>query len=397
MAVSDKIVQMLSSSSFIRTMFEAGAKMKAEFGEDQVFDFSLGNPSDLPPEEFTRVLREKAEIRDGHKYMPNSGYEYVRRKVAEYVSLEQEVEVDSQGVIMTSGAGGALNVILKTILNPKDKVLASTPCFMEYRFYCDNHGGRLELVEGTEDFNIDIQALEKAVDASTAGVIINSPNNPSGRIYPEETIIELSQMLKRKSEELGRVIYLISDEPYRKIVFDNNRVPPLFPYYENSVVCTSYSKDLSIPGERIGWLMISPRAEYFKELVDGSVFCNRILGYVNAPALMQKTIAELQGVSVDIENYRIKRDRLCSALAAIGYEFLPPQGTFYLFIKVPGGDDLEMVQLLQEERILTVPGRGFGKPGYFRIAFCVSSEVIENSLLGFSRAYEKICNKVQEA
>ncbi|MCF6336230.1 MAG: pyridoxal phosphate-dependent aminotransferase, partial [Spirochaetales bacterium] len=378
------------SSSFIRKMFETGAKLKLEFGENNVFDFSLGNPAMNPPEVFTRILRKKAEDMNMHRYMPNAGYEDVRDKVAEYISSGQNEALTRNNIVMTSGAGGALNAVLKTIINPGDNIIASIPCFMEYKFYCDNHGGELQLVKGKADFNLDIDAIANAITESTAGVIINSPNNPSGRIYPEETIKELAEMLRQKSSDLGKAIYLISDEPYRKIVYDGKIVPSVMDFYENSIVCTSYSKDLSIPGERIGWLAVNPKAEDFDNLINGIILCNRILGYVNAPALMQRTIAELQGVSVDIEQYRKKRDYLADKLAGFGYKFRIPEGTFYFFIEAPVGDDLRTVDLLQEERILVVPGRGFGLPGYFRIAYCVDNSVVEGSIPGFKKVAIKL-------
>ncbi len=388
--ISKKILGMMDSSSFIRKMFETGAKLKKEFGEENVYDFSLGNPAMDPPENFTNVLLEKAADHHMHRYMPNAGYLNVREKVAAYISLEQKTTVTANNIVMTSGAGGALNTVLKTIINSGDKIIASIPCFMEYKFYCDNHGGELDLVDGLTDFNLDIKKIEAAITKKTAAVIINSPNNPSGRIYPKETISNLASMLKRKSKETGRTIYLISDEPYRKIVYDNLKVPSVMDAYKNSIVCTSYSKDLSIPGERIGWLAVNPEAEDFDNLINGIILCNRILGYVNAPALMQRTIAELQGVSVEIELYRKKRDLLAEKLAEFGYKFRIPEGTFYFFVEAPGGNDMKIVDLLKEERILVVPGRGFSLPGYFRIAYCVDDSVIEGSLTGFRKTAEKL-------
>lgn len=333
---------------------------------------------------------EAAADKTLHAYMPNAGYPDVRRKVADYVSKEQHVLLSERNIVMTSGAGGALNTVLKTVLNPGDNVIASTPCFMEYKFYCDNHGGTLNMVEGKDDFNLNIQNIASAITNKTAAVIINSPNNPSGRIYPEDTISELSTMLTEKSKSTGRSIYLISDEPYRKIVYDDAVVPSILDHYTNSIICTSYSKDLSIPGERIGWLAVHPEADDFGNLVNGITLCNRILGYVNAPALMQRTIAELQGLSVDINIYKKKRDILTSALKDMGYRFRIPEGTFYLLIEAPGGDDLKIADELLKERILVVPGSGFAIPGYFRIAFCVDDDTIQNSLPGFKRTAERI-------
>lgn len=390
MAISRRINSMMSTSSFIRRMFEKGTELKLKYGSENVFDFSLGNPNLPPPEEFSRKLMEAAADKTLHSYMPNAGYPDVRRKVADYVSKEQNVLLSERNIVMTSGAGGALNTVLKTVLNPGDDVIASTPCFMEYKFYCDNHGGTLNLVEGEGDFNLNIQNIADAITNKTAAVIINSPNNPSGRIYPEDTISELSTMLTEKSKSTGRSIYLISDEPYRKIVYDNAVVPSILDHYTNSIICTSYSKDLSIPGERIGWLAVHPEADDFENLVNGIILCNRILGYVNAPALMQRTIAGLQGLSVDINTYKKKRDILTSALKEMGYRFQVPEGTFYLLIEAPGGDDLKIADELLKERILVVPGRGFAIPGYFRLAFCVDDDTIQNSLPGFKRTAERI-------
>jgi len=388
--ISKKIMSMIDSSSFIRKMFETGAKLKKEFGEENVYDFSLGNPSMDPPENFTKKLIERAEDHHMHGYMPNAGYLDVREKVSEYISLNQKTKITADGVVMTSGAGGALNTVLKTIINSGDNIIASIPCFMEYKFYCDNHGGELQLVNGKTDFNLDIEAIEKAINSKTAAVIINSPNNPSGRIYPEETLRNLAEALEKKSRETGRTIYLISDEPYRKIVYDNIVVPSVMDAYKNSIVCTSYSKDLSIPGERIGWLAVNPGAEDYSNLINGIILCNRILGYVNAPALMQRTVAELQGISVDVSLYRKKRDYIAEKLASFGYKFRVPEGTFYFFIEAPEGDDMRIVDLLEEERILVVPGRGFALPGYFRIAYCVEDSVIEGAMTGFEKTARKL-------
>ncbi|MCD6397480.1 MAG: pyridoxal phosphate-dependent aminotransferase [Spirochaetaceae bacterium] len=388
--ISKKILSMMDSSSFIRKMFETGARLKKEFGDDKVYDFSLGNPAMDPPENFTKILLKKAEDHHMHRYMPNAGYLDVREKVSEYISSNQKTKITAEDVVMTSGAGGALNTVLKTIINSGDNIIASIPCFMEYKFYCDNHGGELQLVNGKTDFNLDIEAIKKAINSKTAAVIINSPNNPSGRIYPEETLRNLAEALEKKSRETGRTIYLISDEPYRKIVYDNIVVPSVMDTYRNSIVCTSYSKDLSIPGERIGWLAVNPEAEDYSNLINGIILCNRILGYVNAPALMQRTIAELQGVSVDVSLYRKKRDYIAEKLASFGYKFRIPEGTFYFFIEAPGGDDIKVVNLLKEEKILVVPGRGFGLPGYFRIAYCVEDSVIEGSMTGFEKTAENL-------
>ena len=278
MAVSKKILDMQASSSFIRKMFETGTRLKEEFGPEKVFDFSIGNPDALPPADFTKVLLEEAAKENMHGYMPNAGYPSVRAQIAAYLTEEQKVSFSGDHVLMTSGAGGALNVALKTILNPGDKVLVSRPCFMEYKFYCDNHGGSLELVDCGENFDLNIEAFEKAIDATTAAVIINSPNNPSGKIYSEETLKQMADLLERKSREIGRRIYVICDEPYRKIVYGGAVVPSVPAVYPHTMICTSYSKDLSIPGERIGFLAIAPELEDRDHIVAGAILCNRILG-----------------------------------------------------------------------------------------------------------------------
>ncbi len=395
MAVSERIKTMMGQSSWIRKMFEVGARLAAEHGPGAVCDFSLGNPNLAPPALFERELRRVVEepLEGKHGYMPNAGYPWVREKIAARIAAEQGVRVDAGRILMTCGAAGAMNVALKTILNPGDTVLASTPCFMEYRFYVDNHGGTLELVPGRPDFDLDVAAMEAKVTPRTAAVILNSPNNPSGRIYPEATLRDLGRMLERASRRIGRTIYLLADEPYRKIVYDGAEVPSVMAAYRSSIVCTSYSKDLSIPGERIGWLAVHPEADGVSELVDGFVLCNRILGYVNAPALMQRVVAGIGDAAVDPRVYQRKRDRLCGALSAMGYELARPQGTFYLFPKAPGGDDLAAIDALQRELILTVPGRGFGAPGWFRIAFCVDDAVIERSIPGFERAFARLTSK----
>ncbi len=388
MAIAKKIKQMMEESSWIRRMFEAGARLKAEHGADAVCDFSLGNPNLSPPAQFRQRLMEVAgqEIPLKHAYMPNAGYAFAREAVAAYIKREYGVVPGADHVIMTCGAGGALNVILKTIINPGDKLLVPTPCFVEYRFYVENHGGRIEFVPGKTDFDLDVAAIESSIDTGTAGIIVNSPNNPSGRVYPEETLKKLCAVLERKSREFKRPLYLISDEPYRRLVYDGVRVPSLLSLYHNSIIATSFSKDLSIPGERIGWLSVHPEADAGDDLVNGCILCNRILGYVNAPALMQRVVAGLLDVTIDATEYRRKRDLLYEGLVRMGYEVYKPQGTFYLFPRAPGGDDLKFVDLLQRELILAVPGSGFAFPGYFRIAYCVEDEVIKRSLRGFERA-----------
>ncbi|MFZ5571460.1 MAG: pyridoxal phosphate-dependent aminotransferase [Thermodesulfobacteriota bacterium] len=391
MTISAKMETFLTSASWIRKMFEEGGRLKALHGADNVFDFSLGNPNVPPPDQFREVLRDTVDScgLGDHCYMPNTGYPQVCSSVADFVSREQNIPISAEDIIMTCGAAGGLNVIFKTILDPGDEVVTPAPFFVEYRFYADNHGGRLVTVPTGPDFNLDLDAMAAAVTPKTKAVLINSPNNPTGKVYDAGTLRRLSRLLTEKSREFGRTIYLIADEPYRKIVYDNVRVPSVFSDYPDSMVVTSYSKDISIPGERLGYVAVHPEASHKQPLLSGLTLANRILGFVNAPALMQRVIAALQGVSVDISEYARKRDLLCDGLAACGYEFTRPLGAFYLFPRSPLADDVRFVRLLQEELILTVPGSGFGGPGHFRIAFCVEDKTIVNALPGFRRAFEK--------
>jgi aspartate aminotransferase len=372
-------------------MFEEGARLKAEHGAENVFDFSLGNPNLEPPEKFRKVLKNTVMSLAGtdHGYMPNTGYPHVRKSVAEYLCEEEQVPISENDVIMTCGAAGALNVILKAILDPGDEVITPAPYFVEYQFYADNHGGILKTVSTKADFSLDIDAIHAAITEKTKAVLINSPNNPTGQVYSKESLDELGSLLKEKGKHLNRTLYLISDEPYRKIVYDGYTVPSIFKSYNESIIATSYSKDISIPGERIGYLVVHPEASFKEELIGGMALANRILGFVNAPGLMQRVVASLQGSRVDISAYARKRELLCNGLAQFGYDFVEPPGAFYLFPKTPIPDDVTFVKELQKELILTVPGSGFGGPGHFRIAFCVDDLTIKNAMPGFKRTMEK--------
>ena len=391
MTISKKIEDIISRASFIRKMFEEGAQLKAEYGPENVYDFSLGNPNLPPPEKFNEILRDTVDScgLGDHCYMPNTGYPMVCGSVADYLAEEQKAPVTDKEVMMTCGASGALNVALKTVLDPGDEVLTPAPCFVEYKFYADNHGGLLKTVPTKPDFQLDLDAMSAAITPNTKAVLINSPNNPTGQVYPETDLLALGELLEKKGQEYNRTIYLISDEPYRKIVYDGVEVPSIFTSYKNSIIGTSYSKDISIPGERIGFIAVNPAATYKNDLISGIAVANRILGFVNAPALMQRVVACIQGLSVEISEYARKRDMLCEGLASFGYEFIKPPGTFYLFPRSPISDDVEFVNTLKEQKILVVPGSGFDGPGHFRIAFCVDDEVIKNSMSGFKKAIEK--------
>ncbi len=391
MTVSKKIQSFIVKASWIRKMFEEGLRLKSQFGAGNVYDFSLGNPNLPPPDRFHQVLRDTVSSCgvNGHCYMPQTGFPQVCGAIADYLTREQGVALTAGEVIMTCGAAGALNVIFKALLDPGEEVLTPVPWFAEYQFYADNHGGVLRTVPTHADFTLDLEALATAMTPRTKVVLINSPNNPTGQVYSEASLMALGEVLRAKSRELGRTIYLVSDEPYRKIVYDGITLPSVFKAYEQSIVATSYSKDLSIAGERIGFAAVHPEARYKAEIMGAMALALRILGFVNAPALMQRVVAQLQGISVDIDAYRRKRDLLCSGLSDAGYEFSIPSGAFYLFPRTPIEDDVAFVQELQKERILTVPGSGFGAPGHIRIAYCVDDQTIVDALPGFRSVMDK--------
>ncbi len=398
MAVAQKMSQFIEKSSWIRKMFEEGARLKKIHGEDQVFDFSLGNPNVPPPEIVKEKLRElvRRDLPGMHGYMPNAGFEETRAAVAAYLSREHRVPLGPDQIVVTCGAAGALNIILKALLDPGDELLVPAPYFVEYGFYADNHGGVLKTVPTHDDFTLDLTAIEQAVSERTKIILINSPNNPTGQIYSTSALQQLGRILEKKSRQYGRTIHLVSDEPYRKIVYNDQEVPCIFQHYPHSLIATSYSKDLSLPGERIGFVAVHPDCEQSGQLLAAVSLANRILGFVNAPGLMQRLIVELQGVCVEVDAYRRKRDRLVSGLRAAGYELVVPPGAFYLFPKTLFADDVKFVRLLQEENILVVPGSGFGGPGHFRIAYCVDDSTIEGSLPGFARARSKAGRMMEE-
>ncbi|PIE73341.1 MAG: aspartate aminotransferase [Deltaproteobacteria bacterium] len=388
MPVADKMRVFAEKSSWIRKMFEQGAAMKAQYGADKVYDFSIGNPDAPPPPKFTSVIEKIVQKEDPgvHGYMPNAGYPWVREALAQRMSREQEVQLDKDDILMACGAAGGLNVVMKAILNPGDEVIILAPYFVEYGFYIDNHGGIAKVVQTDEDCNLDLEAIEKAIGKRTRAIFINSPNNPSGQIYPAETLKELGRCLDKAQKQYKTKIYLVSDEPYRKIVFDNHTVPSIFKSYLNSIVVSSYSKDLSLPGERIGYLAVHPEMEQKQQLLDALVLATRILGFLNAPALMQRVVAELQNETVNKAWYADKKERICPILRKAGLEFQEPKGGFYVFPKAPIEDDVKFTALLQQEKILVVPGSGFGRPGYIRVAFCVPIQTIKDSEESWLRA-----------
>ncbi len=380
----------LEGASWIRKMFEEGARLKKQYGPERVCDFSLGNPDVPPPKEVFDAMKEvlEEERPELHAYMPNAGFPFAREAMAEKVSREQGVKVSAEEVILTCGAAGALNVVFKTILEPGDEVCFPSPFFVEYKFYVENHGGVPKPVPTKRDFGLDIGALQEAITPKTKAVLINSPNNPTGRIYDEAELKELCELLKKASAERNSPVYLISDEPYRNLVFDGNRVPSIFSLYENSFVVSSFSKELSLPGERIGFVAVHPEIEDKAEVLDALILANRILGFVNAPALAQRIVAKCAHALVDVSVYERRREAMCEVLDEAGLTYFKPQGAFYVFPEVPG-DDVEFCRLLQEELILAVPGRGFGRPGHIRLSFCVDEEVIRRAKEGFLRATQR--------
>jgi aspartate aminotransferase len=392
MAISTRIRTAMQNSSWIRRMFEEGAELKARLGADRVYDFTLGNPDLEPPPRFKEeLLKVASDPRPGqHSYMPNAGLLATRQALAAMLSHREPLEFKPSDLILTCGAAGGLNVALKALLDPGDEVLILAPFFPEYFFYTENHGGVARVVETDGHFNINLNLLTKALSPRTRAVIINSPNNPTGQMYDAATLKELGRTLTHHAGSHGRPVYLLADEPYRHLVYDGLEVPSVFAAYRNTLLVTSFSKDLSIPGERLGYIAVSPRATGRGELEGAMVLANRILGFVNAPALMQRVVASLTDVTLDITPYARRRDLFCDVLASAGYKFLRPKGAFYLFPQAPGGDDLAFVETLKEENILAVPGQGFGRAGYFRLAFCVAESVIQAAAPGFVRARQRI-------
>ena len=386
MPISRKIAENLGRSSWIRKMFEEGERLRRERGPEAVFDYSLGNPDQEPPPEFREALLALAEDPPPgiHRYMSNAGYTESRAAVARRLAEETGLSVTAEHVVMTCGAGGALNVILKTLLNPGEEVVVVAPYFVEYGFYIENHGGRVVVAESGEDFQLDLDSLARAVGPRTRALIINSPNNPTGAVYPAESLRALDELLAAKEAEFGTAIYVISDEPYAKLVYDGVRVPPVFPLLRHSLIATSHSKDLALAGERIGYAAVNPRIPDADQIAAGMVFANRTLGFVNAPALMQRLVAGLQGMAVGVESYRERRDILYDHLVSLGFEVVKPAGAFYLFPKSPIPDDVAFAQMAARHGLLIVPGSGFGRPGYFRLAYCLPKETILRSLPVFT-------------
>jgi aspartate aminotransferase len=379
----------------IRKMFEEGNLLRKQHGADKVFDYSLGNPDIEPPPAFHQVFFKLAQEdkKGSHGYMPNAGYPDVRDALALKASKEHQVSIDGSHIVMAVGAAGGLNTVIKTICNPGDEIIVIRPFFMEYRAYAANHGARLVEIDALPDFNPDIDAIGAALSPQTAAVLINSPNNPTGKVYPASAIAALAALLSKHGEKSGRLPFLVSDEPYREIAY-NVEVPPVLSAYRESIVVNSYSKSLSLPGERIGYIAVGPDVADKADLLNGLIYATRILGYVNAPALMQRIVAQLTEAAVDVGIYARRRDAFTAILDAAGIEYAKPEGAFYLFCKVPprrsgeAGDDAAFVNHLKQHLILGVPGSGFGKPGWLRFAYCVDEKIIRASADAFKKAME---------
>ena len=385
--ISNKMKTMVSNSSVIRAMFEEGKRLSEIYGEENVFDYSIGNPNIEAPSEIKdiiiKILNEENPNKL-HGYMNNSGYEDVREGIAENINVKYNTKLNYENIVMTCGAAGGLNIILKSILNPGDEVIIFAPFFGEYINYVNNFDGKIKIISAdTKSFQPNLKELEKEITSKTKAIIINSPNNPSGVIYNENTIIKMSKILKMKEEELGSQIYIISDEPYREIIYDNAKVPCILNYYDNSFIGYSYSKSLSLPGERIGYVVVNSKIKDFKEMVASLNISNRILGFVNAPSLFQRVIKESLNLEVDSNIYKKNRDLLYNHLIQIGFECMKPEGTFYLFPKSPIDNDVRFCEDAKKFNILAVPGSTFGCPGYFRLSYCISYEKIEKSLKAF--------------
>ena len=379
--ISQYITEAMERSSWIRRMFEIGQELRRIHGVENVYDLTLGNPILEPPIEFFEVLATLAVNKSSgrHRYMNNAGFEDVRKNVAKYLKRKDILDASYENIVMTVGVGGGINVILKTILNPGDEVVILAPFFAEYLFYIQNHQGKVVISETTTDFDLDLDDLDQKINSNTKAIIINSPNNPSGKIYKKEKIEELVALLNQKQKKFNKEIYLISDEPYRDIVFDRVKVPSVALLYENSFFGYSWSKSLSIPGDRIGYIAANPKMHHIKRVMDGLIFSNRILGFVNAPAVMQMAVGRLLDATVNVKYYQTKRNRIYSALVDAGYEVYKPEGTFYMFPKSPCEDE-EFIEKAKEKHVLLVPGKGFGRPGYFRISYCTDDRTIERAL-----------------
>ena len=389
--LSHNVRKRMTQGSFTRKMFEHGNALKKKVVEESIFDLSLGNPIFEPPPQFAKELKNLLDSGQSgiHRYMDNAGYSETRAAVATQISKETGIKFKENDVVMTCGAAGGLNIILKSILNPGDEVIIFSPFFSEYDNYVNNHGGIVKLVPTDDDFKPRLDILDSSITSRTKALLINSPNNPTGIVYDEDTIVNITNLLKHKEIQLSTNIFLINDEAYKKLLYDGLKYVNIFKHYPRSIAVSSHSKDLSLPGERIGYVAVNPECDSHDELISALIFCNRILGFVNAPALMQHLIKKLQTAIVSIAEYQKNRDYLYENMIKLGYEIVKPQGAFYMFPKSPIADDISFVNELSKLNVLVVPGTGFGKPGYFRIAYCVDERTLKGALKGFKMAAYK--------
>lgn len=387
--VSDKMKKLVENNSVIREMFEEGKKLSKIYGQENVFDFSLGNPSVETPKKVNQAIKEILETEDSlkiHGYMSNGGFEDVRTVIAESINRKFETNFSEKNIIMTVGAASALNIIFKSILNPNDEVIVFAPYFMEYNNYISGYDGKVVIVSpNLKDFQPNLEEFEDKITEKTKAVLINTPNNPTGVIYKKDILKRMAEILNKKQQEFGHEIYLVSDEPYRELVYENIEVPYLTKYYNNTFIVYSYSKTLSLPGERIGYVVIPDEMEDSESIITAVTIANRIIGCVNAPSLMQRTVMKCINEKVDINIYKENRDLLYYKLTELGFECIKPEGAFYLFVKTPISDDKEFCNIAKNFNLLFVPGSSFGCDGYARIAYCVKTEMIKKSLEAFEK------------
>jgi aspartate aminotransferase len=391
MAISEKVKRNMANGSYIRKMFEDGIALKKIHGNDKVFDLSLGNPMVEPPAEFQRELKDLVEHPEPglHLTMEDAGYAETREVMAYQVTADTGVKFTRDDVVVAYGAAGAVNIAFKTLCNPGDEIISFTPNYFEYIKYADNYGGIVKYVGSDENFNPDFAALEMAITPETKAVVINSPNNPTGKVYSAEILKQLTEVITRKSVQLNTRVYVISDDVYSHIYYGEGKCPRIATYYPHTLVVTSYSKDLALPGERIGYVAVHPECEDVRDIINGLIYANRVMGFVNAPAIMQKVICRLRNVSLSVADYRLKRDFLYDNLTQMGYSIVKPEGAFYIFPKSPIADDELFIKELKDLLVLTTPGFVFEAPGYFRISYCLDQKTIEGSLVGLQKALEK--------
>ncbi len=390
LAIAQQVSDDMSSASWIRAMFETGIKLKAELGDDNVYDFSLGNPNASPPAEFFGALRECAAADNpvAHRYMNNAGFPETRTAIAAFLSDGYRLSFETEQVLVTCGAAGGMNVVMRALLDPGDEVIVLSPFFVEYKFYIQHVAGKMVLVETDRDCLPNLAAIEAAITSRTRALIVNTPNNPTGVVYSEELCRGIGELLARHDSE-ERPIYLVADDIYKRLAYDVDRCLSPAEFYDRSIVVSSFSKDLSIPGERAGYVAVHPRIEQRDKLMTALIMVNRTLGFVNGAAFMQRVVAECLNALCDKAFYRRNRDLLCDALRGYGYEMPAPGGAFYVFPRSPHADDVRFVDRLQQHRILAVPCSGFGRPGHFRLSYCVDRGTIERSLPGFRRAIDE--------